>query len=252
LHNVLVRIHRNIRNFPNLSETFWNTVDVHHYRGGAAPGAWNELWWATIKQKANQLDVQGGNYYGIRMILESLGLGSVANQTPFLISTEYSAGSVFPDEIDVDPSNDGQQRALWYAEELDSILTGGFSFALHYTLADYNDGGSWSKYGLWRCKSGVNMSTCETNPLDSQYWEPVPGAWQTYLDWQRNNRVFQLPGDLDGDCDVDATDVMRVAVVWNTYAGEALYKPEYDFDNDGDIDVTDVMYIASKWNTQCP
>jgi hypothetical protein len=51
---------------------------------------------------------------------------------------------------------------------------------------------------------------------------------------------------------VDATDVMRVAVVWNTYAGEALYKPEYDFDNDGDIDVTDVMYIASKWNTQCP
>jgi hypothetical protein len=62
----------------------------------------------------------------------------------------------------------------------------------------------------------------------------------------------QLFGDLDGDCDVDIVDIMKVASIWGTRSGEAKFKPEYDFDADGQITVIDVMRVAAKWNTRCP
>jgi hypothetical protein len=61
----------------------------------------------------------------------------------------------------------------------------------------------------------------------------------------------QLFGDLDGDCDVDIVDIMKVASIWGTRSGEAKFKPEYDFDADGQITVIDVMRVAAKWNTRC-
>jgi len=60
-----------------------------------------------------------------------------------------------------------------------------------------------------------------------------------------------IPGDLDGDCDVDVMDIMIVASHWNAVEGEENYDPGCDMDNDGDIDVVDIMLVASHWGDTC-
>jgi hypothetical protein len=60
-----------------------------------------------------------------------------------------------------------------------------------------------------------------------------------------------LPGDMDGDCDVDIVDVMLVASRWNSAPGNPRYDARYDVDADGDIDVVDIMLVAAHWNEAC-
>ncbi len=61
-----------------------------------------------------------------------------------------------------------------------------------------------------------------------------------------------LPGDVDGDCDVDIVDIMLVAGRWGSHSGDADYDARYDLDNDGDIDITDVMTVVAHWGERCP
>jgi hypothetical protein len=60
-----------------------------------------------------------------------------------------------------------------------------------------------------------------------------------------------LPGDVDGDCDVDIVDIMLVAGRWNSAPGHPRYDPRYDVDGDGDIDVVDIMLVAAHWGETC-
>jgi hypothetical protein len=60
-----------------------------------------------------------------------------------------------------------------------------------------------------------------------------------------------LPGDLDGDCDVDIEDIMLVADCWGSSQGQPDYDPRYDLDGNGDIDIVDVMRVVAQWGTQC-
>lgn len=60
-----------------------------------------------------------------------------------------------------------------------------------------------------------------------------------------------LPGDIDGDCDVDIVDIMLVAGRWGTSQGEPSYDARYDLDLDGDIDILDIMRVAAQWGSQC-
>lgn len=89
------------------------------------------------------------------------------------------------------------------------------------------------------------MGTTETGRRRNS---PAGGECPTHPE-----RVLEslLPGDLDCDCDVDIVDIMMVCVVWNTYQGDADFKPAYDFDGDGRISIADIMYVAAKWRTQC-
>jgi len=60
-----------------------------------------------------------------------------------------------------------------------------------------------------------------------------------------------IPGDLDGDCDVDIVDIMLVASRWNAHVGDPNYDPAYDMDADGDIDIVDIMIVASHSGETC-
>jgi predicted secreted protein len=60
-----------------------------------------------------------------------------------------------------------------------------------------------------------------------------------------------IPGDLDGDCDVDVLDIMIVAGHWGALQGQPQYDPACDMDSDGDIDVVDIMLVASHWGDTC-
>jgi predicted secreted protein/cell division septation protein DedD len=86
---------------------------------------------------------------------------------------------------------------------------------------------------------------------DVQVTDTVPDPISVDLQDGQVTVTESIPGDMDGDCDVDVVDIMIVASHWNAVEGEQRYDPACDMDNDGDIDVVDIMLVASHWGDTC-
>jgi hypothetical protein len=84
-----------------------------------------------------------------------------------------------------------------------------------------------------------------------QVTDTVPEAIPVDLQDGQVTVTDSIPGDLDGDCDVDVVDIMIVASHWGAVEGEPRYDPACDMDSDGDIDVVDIMLVASHWGSHC-
>ena len=60
-----------------------------------------------------------------------------------------------------------------------------------------------------------------------------------------------LFADLDGDGDVDVTDIQQVASLWRCKCEDTCYDSRYDLDGDCDIDVVDIMMVVAHWGETC-
>lgn len=58
-----------------------------------------------------------------------------------------------------------------------------------------------------------------------------------------------IPGDVDGDRDVDIFDIVRVARAYNTECGDPDFDPNCDIDGDGDIDIFDIIIATGNYGT---
>jgi len=56
-----------------------------------------------------------------------------------------------------------------------------------------------------------------------------------------------LPGDVDGDRDVDIFDIVRMAGVYGVSKPNPRYDPNCDIDDDGDIDIFDIVAAAGNY-----
>ena len=56
-----------------------------------------------------------------------------------------------------------------------------------------------------------------------------------------------IPGDLDGDKDVDIFDIVRIATAYSTTIGEPAYQPNSDVDDNGIINIFDVVIAATRY-----
>jgi len=65
--------------------------------------------------------------------------------------------------------------------------------------------------------------------------------------WSIYDAVNPLPGDVDGDGDVDIFDLFAVASAFGTVQGDAGYNPDCDFDSDGDADINDLYTCGSNF-----
>ena len=63
------------------------------------------------------------------------------------------------------------------------------------------------------------------------------------------NTVAEVPGDADGDGNVDYDDLLILAVAYNTETGDDLYDSRADFDSDEDVDYDDLLVLAVNYNT---
>ena len=56
-----------------------------------------------------------------------------------------------------------------------------------------------------------------------------------------------IPGDIDGDRDVDIFDIVRMATIYGVVQPDPAYDPNSDIDNDGDIDIFDIVKAAGNY-----
>jgi hypothetical protein len=61
---------------------------------------------------------------------------------------------------------------------------------------------------------------------------------------------YQCTGDLDGDGDLDLTDLAQLLADYGTISG-ATYE-DGDLDGDGDVDLTDLAALLAVYGTTCP
>jgi sulfatase modifying factor 1 len=60
------------------------------------------------------------------------------------------------------------------------------------------------------------------------------------------------PGDVDGDGDVDLSDLAGLLGAYDTCEGDPFYNPAADFDDSGCIDLTDLATLLAYYGTSAP
>jgi hypothetical protein len=79
---------------------------------------------------------------------------------------------------------------------------------------------------------------------------PASGETETSDNTLDDGWVFiTIPGDVDGDRDVDIFDIVRMAGVYGIHIPppDPRYNPNCDIDGDGDIDIFDIVIAAGKY-----
>jgi len=59
--------------------------------------------------------------------------------------------------------------------------------------------------------------------------------------------LITIPGDVDGDRDVDIFDIVRMAGIYGVSKPDPGYDPNCDLDGDGDIDIYDIVAAAGHY-----
>ena len=109
------------------------------------------------------------------------------------------------------------------------LLAPGQSMLVNFT---WNTEG-WDM-GNYRLCSTVYTSPNETDTTDN-----------TYVDgWI----LVTIPGDVDGDYDVDIFDIVVVCGSYGLSEDHAEFVPNADIDDDGDVDIYDVVIAASNYS----
>lgn len=76
----------------------------------------------------------------------------------------------------------------------------------------------------------------------------VEGETDTADNTMENGKIcVTIPGDVDGDRDVDIFDIVRMAGAYGTQEGQPGYDPECDLDGDGDVDIFDIVMAAGNY-----
>ena len=70
--------------------------------------------------------------------------------------------------------------------------------------------------------------------------------------YERSGSGSDCPGDLDGDGDIDLSDLAALLAAYGTVAGDTNYNPDADLDADGDVDLSDLAALLAVYGTTCP
>ncbi|MEM3578285.1 MAG: NosD domain-containing protein [Candidatus Bathyarchaeia archaeon] len=90
----------------------------------------------------------------------------------------------------------------------------------------------WTK-GSYTLKASVTIIPAETDTADNTF---------TY-----GTVKITVPGDIDGDRDIDIYDIVKIASAYGAKIGEPRYLPNADIDGNGEINIYDVVIATSRY-----
>jgi parallel beta-helix repeat protein len=92
-----------------------------------------------------------------------------------------------------------------------------------------------------------------TYTINAYAW-PVPDETQTEDNTFTYNSsiIITVPGDTDGDRDIDIYDIVRLASIYGAKKGEARFNPNCDIDGNGEINIYDVVIATSRYGYKEP
>lgn len=82
----------------------------------------------------------------------------------------------------------------------------------------------------------------------SAYTPPVLNENETFDNsYVKGLALVTIPGDVDGDIDVDIYDMVAMAGKYASNSEDPDFVPNYDIDNDNDVDIFDIVIAASNY-----
>jgi hypothetical protein len=100
--------------------------------------------------------------------------------------------------------------------------------------------------GVWNI-AAHGLGFMSNTDLDGEWYPGGTGAVTCTI--VEGTRVSDLLGDLDGDCDVDLTDLSILLSNYGTTGG-ATYA-DGDLDSDGDVDLADLALLLASYGAEC-
>jgi len=64
--------------------------------------------------------------------------------------------------------------------------------------------------------------------------------------------TITIPGDVDGDFDVDIYDVVKMCTCYGSELGDPEYEANCDIDGDGDVDIYDIVIMCNHYGETYP
>ena len=132
-----------------------------------------------------------------------------------------------------------------YTVDLDYALDPGT-----YWLEIYNDTASSTETWGWYA------GTADDEPYSipgAAYAATMPEDWMLSsfeLAFELECSPVSVPGDLDGDGDVDLADLQLLLASYGKSSGDPNFNSDADFDEDGDVDLADLQFLLSAYGTQ--
>jgi hypothetical protein len=155
------------------------------------------------------------------------------------LATKTVVGQGFPAQINVTICNTGH-----YLETV-NVTT-----SVNGTIIDTTQlvlpGGSSASFIVHWETDAVSLG----NYTITSFVEPVDGEVNTDDNALTGDSIFvTLPGDVEGDRDIDVFDIVRMAGAYGIEVPppNALYDPDCDIDGDGDIDIFDIVIAAGNY-----
>ena len=214
---------------PDIQETItynWNTTDI-------PPGNYTIKAFATPVPE--EIDIEDNTFIAGTLSIKLWPNIAITEITP----SKTVVGQGYTMQIDVTIENQGSDQAIFNVTlycnytvigTLTNITLRGLnSIAIPYT---WNTSG-WTK-GVYIISANASLVIGETNTDDN-----------TFV----CNRavIITVPGDTDGDMDIDIYDIVRIASIYGAKRGEARFNPNCDIDGNGEINIYDVVIATSRY-----
>jgi len=87
------------------------------------------------------------------------------------------------------------------------------------------------------------------NYIIKAYAQPIPDEKNTEDNTLTYNSkiIITVPGDVDGDREINIYDIVRLASAYGSKIGEPRYVPNCDIDGNGEINIYDVVIATSRY-----
>jgi hypothetical protein len=120
-----------------------------------------------------------------------------------------------------------------------SVLANDFS--LDWWTVD-GGGEMWTTGGDFELSGTIGQPDANTTVMTGGDFELVGGLWAVSL-----AEPEPIPGDLDGDGDVDLGDLAALLASYGACEGDPDYNPAADIDDSGCVDLSDLATLLSHY-----